>query len=298
MANYLLPVAVLMLLAAFFGILAATGLPRVRYARRLAILAWPPRIRKVESYPASITYQGPPGIHHVIKKKVFFGKISMPRRGYLGDSRIISAEVRQKWLSESERGLVNLNALVRDRMTQYPILVFAEDTATKYLDRDFFEGAGRNGIAEFRDAFIERIHPEDLTRANLSPSLLRESLRNLAPIGRRSLFVEAQLVSGGIDVFERGVQRKELVQDGITFQWALAFNKSGSHELQLIMKAISQSNGTEEEFEIYRSPIHTIKVFRIDGLTQRQVFLGSLIMGVCSLLWILTQITLRIREAL
>jgi hypothetical protein len=143
--------------------------------------------------------------------------------------------------------------------------------------------------------FVSSGQPEILNHTgSLITSVLADSFVIAPQIP--SLYLEAELIIGGIAISGESVQRRKFEIEPLNFRWTLSFDKSGVHEVQLIVRAVSVREGNERVFELYKTPIHKIRVRTLDGLTQRQVLWGSVATGVISATWIVIQAAIKLRD--
>jgi hypothetical protein len=257
--EHLLWMPVLLFLLSLVGVVFAIGLPKLRLVQALSILNWPPRIRPIVIHAEQ-------AITHEFTNRVFVGRFSLPRAVYLNDSKIISASVVEKWQSQSEKEIKASKDLITRETIEYAI----------------FASSGRPKIINNTNSVITNILAESFV---IEPQVA-------------TLFIEAGLIIGGAAVSgeRERVQRKKLETDVSNFRWTLGFDKSGVHEVQLIVRAISVRDDKERVFELYKTPIHKIRVRTLDGLTQRQVLWGSVATGFMSASWIVIQAAIKLGD--
>lgn len=81
-------------------------------------------------------------------------------------------------------------------------------------------------------------------------------------------FVEMEILPSGVQVAGSTVQRAELTGEPLNFIWNCFFNNSGSHIISFVIRMVQESKST---------PVgqidHSVRVVRVDHLTQRQVWL-------------------------
>lgn len=90
-------------------------------------------------------------------------------------------------------------------------------------------------------------------------------------------FLEIELLAAGLEVGGEKKQRQTLISQTLSYRWNCYFPNSGNHTLSLILRLVSPS-GTIELGAIQ----HSIKVVKLDHLTQRQVWLIASLAGIVS----------------
>lgn len=95
--------------------------------------------------------------------------------------------------------------------------------------------------------------------------------------GSLQQFLEIELLAAGLEVGGEKKQRQTLTSETLSYRWNCYFPNSGNHTLSLILRLVSPS-GTIELGAIQ----HSIKVVKLDHLTQRQVWLIASLAGIVS----------------
>jgi len=95
--------------------------------------------------------------------------------------------------------------------------------------------------------------------------------------GSLQQFLEIELLAAGLEVGGEKKQRQTLTSQTLSYRWNCYFPNSGNHTLSLILRLVSPS-GTIELGAIQ----HSIKVVKLDHLTQRQVWLIASLAGIVS----------------
>lgn len=95
--------------------------------------------------------------------------------------------------------------------------------------------------------------------------------------GSLQQFLEIELLAAGLEVGGEKKQRQTLTSQTLSYRWNCYFPNSGNHTLSLILRLVSPS-GTIELGAIQ----HSIKVVKLDHLTQRQVGLIASLAGIVS----------------
>lgn len=90
-------------------------------------------------------------------------------------------------------------------------------------------------------------------------------------------FLEIELLAAGLEIAGEEKQRQPLNSPRLTYWWNCYFPNSGWHWLSLVLRLVSQS----ETMELGVVP-HNINVAKLDGLTQRQVWLMASLAGILS----------------
>nr|QNO50568.1 hypothetical protein HGEBJNHG_00043 [Methanosarcinales archaeon ANME-2c ERB4] len=90
-------------------------------------------------------------------------------------------------------------------------------------------------------------------------------------------FLEIELLAAGLTVDGEKKQRQPLTSQPLPYCWNCHFPNSGDHRLSLILRLVS-SSGT---IELGVIP-HSIKVVKLDHLTQRQVWIMASLAGIVS----------------
>lgn len=89
-------------------------------------------------------------------------------------------------------------------------------------------------------------------------------------------FLEIELQAAGLEVDGDKKQKQKLTSENITYHWNCAFMNSGNHVITLIFRLVDENSS----FEL-GAINHGIKVAKLDGMTQRHVWilasLGALI---------------------
>ncbi len=90
-------------------------------------------------------------------------------------------------------------------------------------------------------------------------------------------FLEVQLLAASFSIRGDEEQRRPLTEKTIAFTWNCHFEKSGEHSIAFVFNVVTPNGkvqiGTSE---------HSVKVVKLDHLTQRQVWLLSIFAGVIS----------------
>ena len=90
--------------------------------------------------------------------------------------------------------------------------------------------------------FVSSGQPEILNHTgSLITSVLADSFVIAPQIP--SLYLEAELIIGGIAISGESVQRRKFEIEPLNFRWTLSFDKTGVHEVQLIVRAVSVREG-------------------------------------------------------
>jgi len=89
--------------------------------------------------------------------------------------------------------------------------------------------------------------------------------------------LEVELLAAGFIVEGEKKQRQRLTSESLHYQWNCYFPHSGNHALALVVRVISPPS----ELEVGTIE-HTIKVAKLDHLTQRQVWTLATLAGVLS----------------
>jgi hypothetical protein len=95
--------------------------------------------------------------------------------------------------------------------------------------------------------------------------------------GSLEQFLEIELLAAGLTVDGGKKQRQPLTSQPLPYCWNCYFPNSGNHRLSLILRLVS-SSGT---IELGVIP-HSIKVVKLDHLTQRQVWIMASLAGIVS----------------
>lgn len=90
-------------------------------------------------------------------------------------------------------------------------------------------------------------------------------------------FLEIELLAAGLEVSGEKKQRQTLTSQTLSYRWNCYFPNSGNHTLSLILRLVSPSDTIE-----LGAMQHSIKVVKLDHLTQRQVWLIASLAGIVS----------------
>jgi hypothetical protein len=90
-------------------------------------------------------------------------------------------------------------------------------------------------------------------------------------------FLEIELLAAGLVIDGEKKQRQFLTSQTLSYHWNCYFPNSGSHTLSLVLRLASQSDTIE-----LGAVQHSVKVFRLDHLTKRQVWLLASLAGIVS----------------
>ena len=90
-------------------------------------------------------------------------------------------------------------------------------------------------------------------------------------------FIEIELLASGFTIDGEKKQRQSLTSQTLSYYWNCYFPNSADHTLSLILRLVSTS-GTIPIGDIQ----HTIKVVKLDHLTQRQIRLMALLASIIS----------------
>ncbi len=90
-------------------------------------------------------------------------------------------------------------------------------------------------------------------------------------------FLEIELLAAGLEVAGEAKQRQPLTSPTLSYWWNCYFPNSGRHGLTLVLRLVSASDATE-----LGAVHHNINVAKLDGLTQRQVWLMASLAGILS----------------
>jgi hypothetical protein len=89
--------------------------------------------------------------------------------------------------------------------------------------------------------------------------------------------LETELLAAAVTIDGEKKQRQSLDSPNLQFSWNCFFENSGNHSINLILRLIDGSNTVD-----IGSIQHSIKVVKLDGLTQRQVWFCVSLSGVLS----------------
>jgi hypothetical protein len=243
-------IAIVLVVIAACLTLVALRSPYKRYVSELTVLTWPPRIRP-------LVYEKAAAIGHHFYTRVFVGKVMLPLTVYVNDSKIVTASLESKWAERKEADLNSQKLMIKSRSMEYPVLIQSNVP-------EVISDTGSLITTVIAQSFVTDFQPT-------------------------KMILEAELVAGGISVAGEKIQRKHVGSDDLNFRWALSFERSGSHEIQVIFRGISVRPDGEIKFELYSTPAHRIRVVTIAGLTQKQLLWVTAISGALPLGWIVVQ---------
>jgi len=95
--------------------------------------------------------------------------------------------------------------------------------------------------------------------------------------GSLQQFLEIELLAAGLTVAGEKKQQQRLAFQTLSYHWNCYFQNSGNHTVSLVLRLVSVS-ATIEIGAIQ----HSIKVVKLDHLTQRQVWLVASLAGIVS----------------
>jgi hypothetical protein len=90
-------------------------------------------------------------------------------------------------------------------------------------------------------------------------------------------FLEVELLAAGVSVDGEKKQHHPLTSQILSYRWNCYFPNSGNHALALAFRVVSLSGSIE-----VGTIQHTIKVVKLDHLTQRQVWILASLAGIVS----------------
>jgi hypothetical protein len=92
-------------------------------------------------------------------------------------------------------------------------------------------------------------------------------------------FIEIELLAAAVTVKGESVQRQKVTAPMLSYYWNCLFEKSGNHELTLILRLVDPPNPA-----LIRRIEHSFHVVKLDHLNQRQVRLLSAVVGALATL--------------
>jgi hypothetical protein len=95
-------------------------------------------------------------------------------------------------------------------------------------------------------------------------------------------FIEIELLGAGLTVHGEQKQRQRVTSQRLFYLWSCFFEKSGKHEINLVLKLIDSSNITT-----LGAIEHTVRVVKLDHMTQRQVWIIASLSGLISAISVL-----------
>jgi hypothetical protein len=94
---------------------------------------------------------------------------------------------------------------------------------------------------------------------------------------KRNVLLEMKMLAAAVDISGEPIQQVKLSNGSIHFQWNCHFKNSGIHQMAFLLRCIVDSQEVfTDRFE------HTVKVVRLDHLTQRQVWAFATFAGLLS----------------
>lgn len=97
--------------------------------------------------------------------------------------------------------------------------------------------------------------------------------------GDKTEFLKIELQAASLKIGGEASQQINLVNNILKYHWSISSDKPTLHKLSLIFSKISNSN-----IKYLGELDHTIKVVNLLGLSRRQVFFGSAILGTLALI--------------
>jgi hypothetical protein len=143
---------------------------------------------------------------------------------------------------------------------------------TGYLPNRVYAGDSQNISFSFSADFIGEL--ERLYRCQSDKTATHVVLDLAIPPGDKA-FLEVELLAAGIEVAGEVAQRQRLKSKDIHFNWNCHFKNSGKHSIAFVLRLV-----VENQSVTLGRVDHTIRVVRIDHLTQSQVWVITWLAGI------------------
>jgi hypothetical protein len=133
-----------------------------------------------------------------------------------------------------------------------------------WLPKKVYEGDSKNVSFTFTTNSCCRIAQ---VRMRSKYEIKKKLTLSLEPPQENEVFLEMQMLAAAVDICENVTQRVKLCDGPLHFHWNCHFKNSGNHPITFVLRFIADSQ------DIFLERIeHTVKVVRLDHLTQRQVW--------------------------